>query len=52
VEVIDGSITLSFDSCNSGTVAYEITSIGLTGTVPIQRVANDNIALCEALRSQ
>jgi|GEM_PF-1169706 len=51
-EIIDGSITLSFDSCNSGTVAYDITSIGQTGSVPIRRVANDNIALCEALEGQ
>jgi len=49
-KVLDGSITLSFDSCTSGSVAYNIPSIGRTGTVPIQRVANDNIALCEALR--
>lgn len=51
-QVIDGSIILTFDSCNSGTVSYDMTSIGRKGTVPIQRVANDNIALCEALKSQ
>ncbi|MDX2418551.1 MAG: hypothetical protein QNK19_13905 [Xanthomonadales bacterium] len=48
-EVSDGTIILTFDSCNSGTVVYDITSIGQKGTVPIQRVAYDNIALCEAL---
>ena len=52
LEVIDGSITLTFNGCNSGTIAYAIPSIGLTGTVPIQRVANDNIAMCEALEGQ
>ena len=51
-EVIDGSITLSFDGCNSATVAYDSPSIGQAGTVPIQRVANDNITLCEALGGQ
>lgn len=51
-EVMDGSVTLTFDGCNSGTVDYNIISIGRQGTVPIQRVANDNIALCEALRNQ
>ena len=45
----DGTIILTFDSCNSGTVEYDIPSINRSGTVPIQRVAGDNIALCEAL---
>lgn len=48
----DGTLTLTFDSCSSGTVDYDITSIGMMGSVPIQRVANDNIALCEALSNQ
>jgi hypothetical protein len=47
----DGSITLTFDSCNSGTVEYDIPSINREGIVPIQRVANDNIVLCEALKA-
>ena len=51
-EVIDGRITLTFDGCNSATVAYDITSIGESGTVPIRRVADDNIVLCEALRDE
>jgi hypothetical protein len=45
----DGTITLSFDSCNSGTINYDIPSINRQGIVNIQRVAGDNIALCEAL---
>lgn len=47
--VTDGSINLSFDSCSSGLVEYDIPSIGQQGTVPIQRVADDNVALCESL---
>ena len=47
----DGTITLTFDSCNSGTIDYDITSINRQGTLPIQRVADDNIVLCEALNS-
>lgn len=47
----DGTILLTFDSCNSGTVEYDIPSINQQGTVPIQRVAGDNIALCEALNA-
>lgn len=45
----DGTITLTFADCSSGTIEYDIPSISRTGTVPIQRVANDNIELCEAL---
>jgi len=45
----DGTITLTFDSCNSGTVEYDIPSIDKQGIVPIERVADDNIVLCEAL---
>ena len=45
----DGTIILTFTSCNSGTVEYDIPSINRQGTVPIQRVAGDNIALCEEL---
>jgi len=45
----DGTIALSFESCEKGTVEYDIPSIGQNGTVPIERVAKDNIALCETL---
>jgi len=45
----DGTITLTFTSCNSATVEYDIPSINKQGIVPIQRVANDNIVICEAL---
>ena len=47
----DGTLTLTFDDCNSGTIDYDITSINRQGTVPIRRVADDNIVLCEALRA-
>jgi Leucine-rich repeat (LRR) protein len=48
----DGTITLTFETCESGTVEYDIPSINQKGTVPIQRVAADNVALCEALISE
>jgi len=48
---LDGTIILTFDSCNSGTVKYDIPSINKQGTVPIQRVADDNVVLCEALKT-
>ena len=47
----DGTIVLTFTSCNSGTVEYDIPSINRSGTVPIQRVAGDNIMLCETLNT-
>jgi DNA-binding beta-propeller fold protein YncE len=47
--VSDGTINLSFESCEKGLIEYDIPSIGQQGTVPIQRVAKDNIALCESL---
>ena len=50
VQYIDGgTITLSFSGCNSGMIEYDIPSIDRQGSVPIERVANDNAALCEAL---
>jgi len=45
----DGTIVLTFDDCATGTVEYNIPSIKLQGTVPIKRVASDNIALCRQL---
>ena len=45
----DGTLTLKFDNCNAGTIEYDISSINAQGTVPIRRVAIDNVALCEAL---
>ncbi len=45
-----GTMVLQFSDCNTGTVEYDIPSIGAVGTVPIKRVARDNIPLCEALK--
>ena len=44
----DGTLTLTFESCSSATVEYDLPSINRQGTIPIQRVADDNIAICEA----
>jgi hypothetical protein len=45
----DGTVTLEFADCANGMVSYDITSLGLSGEIPIQRLALDNIAECEAL---
>ena len=47
----DGTLILTFDSCNSGTIEYDIPSINRQGTIPIKRVANDNIVICEVLNA-
>jgi hypothetical protein len=44
-----GSMTLEFADCENGLVSYEITSLGLSGEIPIERVAPDNVSLCESL---
>jgi hypothetical protein len=45
----DGTITLTFKNCSEGSIAYNIPSIGRQGTVPIRRIVDDNILLCERL---
>jgi len=48
----DGKIFLEFSSCGRGTVKYDIHSIDWQNTVPIERIAHDNMPLCEALNGQ
>ena len=45
----DGFMTLDFTDCSEGMISYEIASLGLIGKVPIQRIADDNVDLCEQL---
>jgi DNA-binding beta-propeller fold protein YncE len=51
-QVNDGTLTLRFSGCNAGTVTYDIPSLGLSGEIPIQRIALDNVAFCETLAGQ
>jgi hypothetical protein len=48
----NGTITVQFDGCNAGTVSYDIGSPALMGEVPINRIALDNVPLCEAFQSE
>lgn len=50
--VKDGEIIVQFSGCNSGSVSYDIASVDRQGVIPIERVALDNVALCEALNAQ
>jgi len=44
-----GTLTLRFDDCKSGLATYEIPSLNLSGAIPLQRIVEDRVALCEAL---
>ena len=44
----DGTLTIQFADCNAALVSYEITSLGISGEIPIERIALDNIPLCES----
>jgi len=46
----DGTMTVTFTSCSEGTVTFNIPSVPVSGTIPITRVANDNVPVCEALQ--
>lgn len=50
--VPDGTMTIEFDNCKAGTVTYDITEPAVSGVIPIQRIVEDNVALCEALGGQ
>ena len=45
-----GSMTLRFDSCKEGQIDYDLPTLGRSGIIPIQRVVDDNVPLCEALQ--
>ena len=45
----DGTLRLEFADCTRGTASYEITSLGIFGEIPIQRITGSNVARCEQL---
>ena len=45
-------MTITWDDCETATLSYDIPDLGLMGEVPLQRIALDNVALCEALLAQ
>ena len=48
----DGTMTIEFANCANGLVSYEIASLGISGEIPIERIALDNVSLCEMLSGQ
>ena len=49
---VDGTLTIEFTDCDSGTITYNIPSINQMNSYPIQRLALDLVALCEELNAQ
>lgn len=48
----DGTLTIEFVDCTAGLVTYQIDSPEVSGSIPIQRITTDNVALCETLSAQ
>jgi hypothetical protein len=51
---INGTIQLNFTDCNSGQITYRMDSDAfgspaVAGEIPIRRLANDSVALCESV---
>jgi len=45
----DGTMILEFADCENGLVNYHIASLDISGEFPIERIATDNVVLCETL---
>lgn len=45
----DGTMTVEFFDCSTGLVTYDLGTANVQGQVPIQRIANDAVELCESL---
>jgi hypothetical protein len=45
----DGTMTIEFADCTEAMVTYDLPALGLAGEIPITRLAEDNIPLCETL---
>jgi hypothetical protein len=48
----DGTLTIEFADCRAALATYQITSVGLSGEIPLQRIVDDNVRVCEALSEQ
>ncbi|MEM9305481.1 MAG: hypothetical protein AAGE01_25455, partial [Pseudomonadota bacterium] len=44
-----GTVTIQFDDCRSATLTYDLPGASRQGSIPLQRLTDDNVALCEAL---
>ena len=48
----DGILKMEFADCTEGLVTYQINSPNVSGGIPIQRITDDNVTLCESLSGQ
>jgi hypothetical protein len=44
-----GTMTVEFADCREGLITYDIEPLGVSGVIPIERLADDNVALCELM---
>jgi len=51
-QVADGTISVEFHGCNAATITYDSFSAGVSGEIQIERIALDNVSMCEALSLQ
>jgi N-acetylneuraminic acid mutarotase len=47
-----GEMTIEFADCENGLLTYELTLPAISGQIPIQRIAPDNVPLCQVLSGQ
>jgi plastocyanin len=47
MQSMDGTMEVEFDDCNHGRITYNIPSVSRQGVIPIQRIASDNVQVCE-----
>ncbi len=47
-----GTVVITFADCANATVDYNLTSPAVSGSFPLTRIVNDNVALCETLSRQ
>jgi len=47
-----GTMEIEFIDCNNATIRYDIPSLGLSGEIPITRIAIDNVLDCLAAQPQ
>jgi hypothetical protein len=45
----DGTLTLEFDTCSTAMATYDIPSVNAVGTIPLERLAFDNVRRCYEL---
>ena len=45
----DGTLVIEFVDCTEALATYEITSLDISGVIPLERIVSDNVPYCEVL---